>query len=319
MERRDLRSPRKVTCARCGAAAIVSRKAKYCGKACADAAKGQHRRLPSKPCAECGRMFKPARKHNRFCSHKCSDAAYAKARIARRPTRCLWPECDDATADRRGYCKKHYERWSAANNQKFQCKCDTCGAEFRSYRDRKFCTMACYWASRRGRRVVEYRKDHCMSCGSTIEVRPGVRKRLFCDRGCTREFMAKRFDRWFANPQTIALPQGYDEFLAQPRLPCLVDGCLWEGDDLSKHMNFTHGVSKDDFKRLAGFNVRTGVIGIALYRAMRDRRLENPISPRVSALPPQHKGQPGFRTRAEGREHMRKAHALRSCMQECSK
>ena len=83
--------------------------------------------------------------------------------------------------------------------------------------------------------------------------------------------MAKRFDRWIANPQTLALPQAYDEFLTGEELPCLVEGCNWRGQWLSLHMNYTHGVPADEFKRAAGFNLKSGIISGPMREALAQR------------------------------------------------
>lgn len=54
------------------------------------------------------------------------------------------------------------------------------------------------------------------------EERPSKKSKV-CGSRCYRLFMAGRFDRWIVNPQTISLPQNYDEFLVKKELPCLIE------------------------------------------------------------------------------------------------
>jgi len=180
--------------------------------------------------------------------------------------------------------------------------CPTCGERFESrYSGKKFCSLKCYHGSgqfkahsraaiRKAteasvRRAAERRKEKptqkvaeklgrtlykCLECG--VEwLGKRSNKRKFCSLDHYRAYMAKRFDRWIASPQKIALPQAYDEFLLQDELPCLVDGCDWVGQLLSNHMNFAHGVPADEFKRAAGFNLKTGVVGREVHLKMCER------------------------------------------------
>lgn len=78
------------------------------------------------------------------------------------------------------------------------------------------------------------------------------------------------FDRWVANPEGMALPQCYDEFLDREELACVVEGCDWKGKSLTLHMNQAHGVRADEFKRAAGFNLSTGVIAKPLAESLRE-------------------------------------------------
>lgn len=173
---------------------------------------------------------------------------------------------------------------------KYECTCGACGKQFRSSRPKAFCNIKCYVASdqfkqhqaeiskkglqtslaNRGHELKDPKLVECLNCGRQWHERPS-RKSRYCNHKCYREYMAKRFDRWIASPQNIALPQAYDEFLLQEELPCLVDGCGWVGQNLSFHMNMTHGVPADEFKRAAGFNITTGVITSALSQKMSER------------------------------------------------
>jgi hypothetical protein len=168
--------------------------------------------------------------------------------------------------------------------------CPTCGIMFESRVPKRFCSMKCYAASpehpartlagteasRRKQLGLpdheRYNRDHrsCLECGTDFEVIPSKSKK-FCSHACYRVYMAKRFDRWIASPQRIALPQAYDEFLAAEELPCLVEACDWVGKHLSGHMNLAHGVPAEEFKRAAGFNITTGVVSLPLHQALVDR------------------------------------------------
>jgi len=166
--------------------------------------------------------------------------------------------------------------------------CQYCGNMFFSRREAKFCNMKCYLASdlfkenhakafkksidantgRPGNKTGIYK--NCVECGVEFYSKPS-RVKKYCSTKCYRMYMSKRFDRWIANPQTIALPQAYDEFLTNKELRCLIEGCDWIGDCLSLHMNKAHGIQADDFKRAAGFNLGTGVVSLPLHEKLCER------------------------------------------------
>jgi hypothetical protein len=170
--------------------------------------------------------------------------------------------------------------------------CPTCGMMFQSRMPKKYCCLSCYTSS--PELVARLRENSkkanaaaqvklglepktgedvpCLECGTLVHRKPseiGVAK--YCSRSCYRKYMAKRFDRHIANPERIALPQNYDEFLTGGLLRCLVDGCEWRGHQLSMHMNIAHGVAKTEFKMMAGFNLKTGVISQPLRDAYSER------------------------------------------------
>ena len=153
----------------------------------------------------------------------------------------------------------------------------------------------------------------CAFCGKKKTIRKSMRgrsRRNYCNTVCYRHYMAERFDRWIASPETIALPQNYDEFLTQEILPCLVEGCGWEGKFLSAHMNFEHGVPAEEFKKAAGFNLKTGVVTPDLSDKMREQALARG----VTLIPPEPRGATLGAKRPysslEGSEHRQKAYAL---------
>ena len=226
-------------------------------------------------------------------------------------------------------------RESAPPKVRYPGVCATCSKTFLSvHRDRKYCTLRCYLSNpetqarlrtnlvkanaasvlkQTGREVMPRVEVTCLNCGvkqmrkySDVNKRSG---RKYCNSRCYREYMAKRFDRWMAAPQTIALPQGYDEFLTQNELPCLIEGCTWVGQNLGNHVNFSHGISAREFKRAAGFNVGSGLCTPAVSEILSSRpHLGNPPSAAgLANLVP--RAVRNYRS-LEGQEHSHKAYAL---------
>lgn len=181
--------------------------------------------------------------------------------------------------------------------------CQHCNKEFFSRTSKQFCNLQCYTSSNkmkehiktisekltgfafmseesknflaeknRERAKLSRTNVNCLDCGNEINKIKSSRKK-FCDIGCYRSYMTKRFDRFIANPQGMALPQCYDEFLDKTELSCPFDNCNWVGKHLSLHVNQTHGVNALDFKRAMGFNLSTGVISKDLAEDLRKRDL----------------------------------------------
>ena len=169
--------------------------------------------------------------------------------------------------------------------------CPTCGGMFKSRGTAKklFCDMKCYIASPGFKKMIAenclnnaakatgnppegYTPTYktCTECGTEFKCKPSKNSK-YCSTMCYRKYMAKRFDRWIASPQKIALPQAFDEFLTSDVLPCLVEGCDWKGHHLSGHMNQTHGVTARNFKKLAGFNLGSGIVSAPLHAALCER------------------------------------------------
>jgi hypothetical protein len=161
--------------------------------------------------------------------------------------------------------------------------CPTCGEMFVSRYLKTFCSLRCYNLSpqfkemaaannsivQKGSAHPSYKREirKCLECGAEFEVIPS-RKNKFCSHLHYREYMAKRFDRWIASPQHIALPQNFDEFMTQEELSCLVDGCEWRGRHLSVHVQLAHGILAKDFKRAVGFNLGTGLVNPDLHQRL---------------------------------------------------
>ncbi len=203
--------------------------------------------------------------------------------------------------------------------------CPKCGEMFESRQPKKFCSMKCYTSSEQftahlkriapiGRSRPRKRRElTCPNCGETFHPRTGQK---YCSQICYREYMAARFDRWVASPETITIPKTFDEFLTQAELPCLVEGCDWRGAHLSLHMNQAHGVQAEDFKRAAGFNLSTGVVSAPLHRSLCGRELygvsETPkwwFGPKGRGKPPPKRKINKYRS-LESKEHHLKANAL---------
>jgi hypothetical protein len=152
-----------------------------------------------------------------------------------------------------------------------------------------FCDMKCYIASPGFKKMIAENclnnaakatgntpegytptYKNCIECGTEFKTKPSSNSK-YCSKMCYRKYMTKRFDRWIASPQKIALPQAFDEFLTSDVLPCLVEGCDWKGHHLSGHMNQTHGVTARNFKKLAGFNLGSGIVSAPLHAALCER------------------------------------------------
>lgn len=164
--------------------------------------------------------------------------------------------------------------------------CPTCGERFRSRNKRKiFCSIKCYVESdqfkqmakengalgaQRMREKADAAMLTCFGCGNEFPRRSNAKgersssvrhARKYCTKQCRRRYFSERFDRWIANPENVALPQNFDEFLSRNELSCPVSGCGWTGIHLGLHVNANHGISARDFKILCGFNVSTGLVG----------------------------------------------------------
>ena len=213
--------------------------------------------------------------------------------------------------------------------------CPTCGVYFHSAHKKDFCTLKCLTQSPAFRaRIVEQshkaltilhgRRDYsalerlqrqCLECGQVFFAKPSEKNRKYCQSTCYRQYMAKRFDRWMANPQSLALPQCYDEFLLTDELPCLIAGCDWHGQALGFHVNRAHGITARDFKKLAGFNLKTGLVTPALAALMSRLKKLNPywavhLIPNTGGTWP--RGTTDPYQSLEGQEHATKARILLS-------
>jgi len=150
----------------------------------------------------------------------------------------------------------------------------------------------------------------CLNCGQNVYSKPSKRKK-YCSQACYRAYLARRFDRWVANPEEIALPQCYDEFLDKEELSCIVEGCDWHGRHLSLHVNLCHGAPCSDFKRAAGFNLGTGVISRGLRESYSNRSLEGVAKDPAAFLAdaPECTSAQDYKS-LEGKEHRKKARAI---------
>lgn len=265
------------------------------------------KRSPYIPCTHCNAEF------------IASDSVRSHFLSEGRPAYCS-PACKEAAAEAR---RKPIPVWGP---------CPVCGEMFESRQRKIFCGMKCYTASPQFKAHLKAAAEKgaassakishaawlaqtfpkCLECGE--EVRKRGKHRKFCNHKCYRLYMAGRFDRWIASPQRIGTLQGYDEFLTQEELPCLVEGCEWTGHALSNHMNFAHGVPADEFKRAAGFNMGTGVVSQPMREHLQEREhigvanaavlaANRPVGMPVPTNPR------GYLAR-EGKEHFAKTRAM---------
>ncbi len=225
-----------------------------------------------------------------------------------------------ANAWRNVYCSNQCR--NANNNSKSYIHvlgpCPNCGKMFKSRSKNKlFCCMKCYTSSPEFKsRMQSYNEKkrlaprECPQCGTLVQ----HKKNKYCSNACRRLYFAERFDRWVANPEKIALPQNFDEFMSKSKLPCLVEGCDWEGAFLGQHVNIAHGITADNFRELVGFNHGTGLVGIDLHLVMSEHAKQmiedgtwSPgTPPELRDVDRSIRKSP----RLEAREHMLKAGAL---------
>lgn len=215
--------------------------------------------------------------------------------------------------------------------------CPVCNQMFESRTSKIFCNMACYVKSKQFKALQQenikkaatcsreelnaaQRKGQevpCLECGKVFYQKRATNTapaKKFCCRPCYRSYLAKRFDRHIANPERLALPQNYDEFLDRDELPCLVEGCDWRGQHLSIHMNQAHGITADELKRAAGFNLGSGIISRVLAKTLSER--ENvgiglaEMSRRLAPLAAARRAQANTKHRYMSKE--RKEHAMKT-------
>jgi hypothetical protein len=150
--------------------------------------------------------------------------------------------------------------------------------------------------------AIKIPNSQCQNCGKEIVNRRF--KRIYCSDGCRRAYFAARFDRFVANPEQLALPQCYDEFLTKEELPCLVDGCDWHGVRLAHHCNVVHGIDARTLKKLAGFNLSTGLVPPAVKQAMSERAIREGLPEHAMRFQPGHvfASRDGYRS-LEEKEH----------------
>lgn len=187
--------------------------------------------------------------------------------------------------------------------------CYAATPEFKARRDKHL--TAARQQYRPVTRSGEERQCANPACGKTFYAKPSDIKRgkKTCSRACYRAFMAGRFDRAIAAPVSFREMQGFDEFLSQDKLSCLVDGCDWIGHNLGLHMNQSHGIAAEDFKKMAGFNLTTGLVSRQMEKHLSERgargtaRTLNPEKATASRK--------NEYVSAERREHATKAALLR--------
>ncbi len=212
--------------------------------------------------------------------------------------------------------------------------CPSCGKEFRSRTKKVYCGMKCWTTSDKfqemarqnakkatAARVLQVTGEplrpnfefNCKECAKPHSVKPSQEGRQFCNHTCYRLYFARRFDRWIADPQGLALPQAYDEFLTKHELPCLIEGCDWVGQNLSFHANMMHGITARQLKRAAGFNLGSGLVTPELSAKLRAHAIGDNLIDAARAVPASRGAINNYRSN-EGREHAMKSALMRSAL-----
>lgn len=164
--------------------------------------------------------------------------------------------------------------------------CPKCGQMFESKVRKIFCSMKCYVTSDRFKEIIsekaksqrgprpelqKWDERDCLECAAMFRVKP-AKPNKFCSQNCYHNYMAKVFDRHIAAPDRIEIGQGYDEYLSQNKLRCPIEGCDWSGQWLTLHVRMAHGITEQDFKKAAGFNLTEGIITPALRSLLENRK-----------------------------------------------
>jgi very-short-patch-repair endonuclease/endogenous inhibitor of DNA gyrase (YacG/DUF329 family) len=197
-------------CLYCGKEFIVSwgrKKAKFCSKECC---RQYRRKRIKKVCLVCGKEFevKEYRKDAKFCNWECYKKYVSKVKIAclncgkelevpryKEERKFCSRECYRMYVRSEEYRKKRSEILknlrSVSNFEGSQVKqvkkiCQFCGKEFmvsQYEKNRKFCSVKCYWLSMR-KRI----KKVCLVCGKEFEVEKSRKDAKFCSRRCYLEY-----------------------------------------------------------------------------------------------------------------------------------
>lgn len=208
------------------------------------------------------------------------------------------------------------------------CTCKTCAAAFESKVPRTFCSVKCRAADPEFRAVLLANLARpksrsgperagvimpCVACGAEVYLTASARKRgkKACSRSCYRAWMADRFDRNIGAVHQVGAMSGFDEFLSQDQLQCLVAGCAWQGADLGLHANLSHGIAAAAMKAAAGFNANTGLVSGPLLRIYEARGGKGHSASLNRQAAMQAHPRQAQRRSAEAIEHYEKAMALR--------
>lgn len=278
-----------------------------------------------KKCEYCEKVFTIEKNSKeKYCSLICKKEIIKKRSNKYKTKKC--PICGTDCNITRKYCSQKCYFKSRFPNGAKTIQCKMCGKTyFKRGCGKIYCSQECYYndPETKERFIKQFKNNQkripyvCDCCKKPIILRvceSKLSKRHFCNNSCYRQWMSDRFDRYIKSNLTIKELNNYDEFLSKESLPCLVDGCDWEGMSLSNHMNFEHGINKDEFKKLAGFNVQTGVVTPEVSKKISEKA-KNRFIPQL--FKPGHKNigpknGPLRPFRKEGQEHVKKALFLRS-------
>jgi len=250
-------------------------------------------------CLTCKTPFTSRNRGRSYCCHKCytnSDAFRKRMEERRKPP--------------------------------VELTCVGCGVTFsrpanQSIGEATYCSLECYYKAdksderlkgsiKRGSRI-SLKCEHCDTEFSIMKseaefIKNGVpRKRRFCNQVCWRLWFVVRFDAFVASAVGVEQMQSYDEFLTQESLPCLIEGCNWEGRHLGMHVSHAHGISASKFKEMAGFNRNTGLTIQEVKDAHSERNKIGEDYLQDYCFKPGHSPGPQGPRRRESREHQSKA------------
>lgn len=204
--------------------------------------------------------------------------------------------------------------------------CRNCKTTFRSKTKNKlYCSLKCYIESPEAVERLKQRNEaaaearpKCLQCGEKTKT-----NRKYCSNLCRRRFFDERFDRFIASPESLALPQNYDEFLCKDELPCIIEGCDWVGHRLGFHCNIVHGIDVKKLRELAGFNKKTGIVSASESQRLSEqgRALFEEGKTGIAFLEMLEEVKAGERSlpkpkpsvSLEAKEHRRKSAAVRLC------
>lgn len=146
-----------------------------------------------RPCAKCGKPFKPKSKNSRFCSPKCGIAHRALLKSEGVAWQGVCEICGSACSTGRRFCKEHSE----AGRRKRIRQCVVCETPFSTTYPRKItCSPVCSTKHnmiqerekrrnaaipRKQQPFPEYPARNCPQCGQEFRKRPST---AFCSSRC---------------------------------------------------------------------------------------------------------------------------------------
>lgn len=153
----------------------------------------------TKTCHQCGNQFTTRDRPAKFCSRACANAAKTHERVMRTCPTCgkqfpINPKHPDV--------KSCSQKCSGVLRQTLQVKtCSGCGTQFRErYVGQKFCSAECGFKFRKPREITHLKVCICEWCGKTFETRHDAPGR-FCSHQCTSEYAATQPPKGIRKPE----------------------------------------------------------------------------------------------------------------------